>query len=135
VLAQFFPFSASGMKPAVPPSATMTHTARIQSSIVPVNFWGLVVGLINVPVVGDEPCDDEHPANMAMATMAANPSTLFICTAPRVRWARAKPIYAALPFNQNDETLSTLTNMPWPVPSFVKRVPSPVGQIVQPLML
>ncbi len=41
-------------------------------------------------------------------------------------------IAISLPVSQNDETFSTLTNMPWPVPSLVKRVPSSVGTIVQP---
>ncbi len=36
---------------------------------------------------------------------------------------------------QNVSTLSMLTNMPWPVRSFVKRVPSAVALIVQPCAL
>jgi hypothetical protein len=63
------------------------HTAFTQSSIVPISRP--LVELFAAD--GGNPCGedagDEHPANMAMATMAANPSTLFICTAPRVRWA------------------------------------------------
>lgn len=35
---------------------------------------------------------------------------------------------------QNGATFSMLTNMPWPVPSLVNRVPSLFGKIVQPLM-
>src|SRR5260370_13452299 len=95
------------------------HTTFTQSSIVP----------ISRPLVelfapdGANPCGedggDEHPANMAMATTAANPSILFICTAPAVRWARANPIYAALRFNPNDETLATLTTTRYPNPQLV----------------
>jgi hypothetical protein len=38
------------------------------------------------------------------------------------------------PFGQKGDTFSTLTNVLRPVPSFVKRVPSLLGRIVQPLM-
>ena len=55
-------------------------------------------------------------------------------TTPRCSYFRLVGV-ALRAGNQNEETFSTLTNMPWPVLSFVKRVPSPVGQIVQPLML
>src|ERR1700738_497952 len=59
------------------------HTAFTQSSIVPVSRpAGL---LVLVDSVGDE-----HPANTAMAKMAATPRTLFICTAPLVRRATSR---------------------------------------------
>ena len=39
------------------------------------------------------------------------------------------------PTNQNWLTVVSLpTNMPWPVPSLVKRMPSPAATIVQPWM-
>src|ERR1700687_4870059 len=61
------------------------HTAFTQSSIVPISRP--LVELFTPD--GANPCGedagDEHPANTPMAKTAANPSTLFICTAPRVR--------------------------------------------------
>ena len=51
--------------------------------------------------------------------------------AAKTRRATRHPAFARS--GQNDETPSTATNMPWPVPSLVKRVPSEVDTTVHPL--
>src|ERR1700738_505986 len=61
------------------------HTAFTQPSIVPLSRPLVELCTPDGAVPGRECADEEHPASTAMAKMAVNPSTLFNCTAPRVR--------------------------------------------------
>jgi len=101
---------------------------------------------------------DEHPANTAMVKMAATASALFIgaassCSlggawqlivAPRhfvcVKFAGSPQsgqcnLFILTSANQNGLTVVSLPiNMPWPEPSLVNLIPSPVATTVQPWM-